>query len=97
MRAPKRLQPLRVNLPASAGRSFSELLRTVSVLEAGTALWAPSLGGGFNGWWQHFILRMRWSVSDEAAAADLLLGSAEIGDLGSMATRGVDEFNRSRI
>jgi len=25
MRAPKRLQPLRVNLPASAGRSFSEL------------------------------------------------------------------------
>ena len=40
---------------------------------------------------------MRWCVSDEAALADMLLGCPAGGDLGSMAARGVDECDWSRL
>ena len=53
--------------------------------------------GGFNRWSQHFILMMGWSVSDEAASAEKVFGCPAGGDLGSMAARGVDECDWSRL
>ena len=56
-----------------------------------------AIDGGFNRWSQHFILMMRWGVNDEAAPTDMLLGYPAGGDLGSMAARGVDECDWSRL
>lgn len=43
--------------------------------------------GGLNWWSQLIILKVRRGVSDETAAADLLLSSAACEDLGAVAPR----------
>lgn len=62
------------------------------------ASWAMVYGmiGGFNGWSQRFILE-EMECGDEASTADLLHGSAAGRDLGSMAARGIDEFDRPTV
>ena len=50
-------------------------------------------GGSFNRSTQHFNLLERWSVYDEVPDADVLHEQTEVGDVGPMATRGVDEFD----
>ena len=39
------------------------------------------------------IFLERWSVFDEVPDADVLHEQTEVGDVGPMATRGVDEFD----
>lgn len=52
------------------------------VQPSGSLLWRFryrkfGIEGGFNGWSQHFILK-GWSVADEAATTDILLGRAAV-------------------
>jgi len=39
------------------------------------------------------IFLERWSVRDEVSYADVLYGQTEVGDVGSVAARRVDEFD----
>ena len=43
------------------------------------------------------IFLERWSVNDEVPDADVLHEQTEVGDVGPMATRGVDEFDWATI
>ncbi|AOR79238.1 hypothetical protein BES08_20445 (plasmid) [Novosphingobium resinovorum] len=54
-------------------------------------------GGGFDGWRQHFNLLRKMECRDEAASSDLLHGQPASRDMGSLAARGVDEFDRTKV
>lgn len=53
--------------------------------------------GGFNGWRQHFNLLSKMECHDEAASSDILHGQPVSGDMGSLAARGVDEFDWTQV
>ena len=56
-------------------------------------LWVAGSKGGRN----TSIFEKRWSVQDGLSRTDLFHGEAEGGDLGSLAARGVDEFDRADV
>ena len=58
---------------------------------------SPRWAAGSNGRRNTSIFWQRWSVGYGASCAHLFHGQSEVGDLGSLAARGVDEFDRSAI
>lgn len=66
----------------------AEIAGTEQLVERMTAF-----RGGFNVSKQHLVFLERWSVSHGVSEADIFLGEAEGGDMGSMAGRSVDEFD----
>ena len=60
-------------------------------------LLGPLLAARSKGGRNTSIFEERWGVQDGLSRTDLFHGEAEGGDLGSLAARGVDEFDRADV
>src|SRR4030088_1156993 len=69
----------------------------VAVLVLDVRCLTSAIGGGLNWSAQHSILLAKMECGHETATSHLLLGGPAIRDLGSLAGRGADEFDRTPI